>query len=109
MADQLGPPQPQLAADVAPVRSHRVHREGEAFGDLAIAEPLADQSQHLLLPGRERSRLVEPLPQQLADVLTYVRNAFGNKAPAVKVEEVKAVRDATKGRTAPWTAAELGK
>jgi len=47
--------------------------------------------------------------QQLADVLTYVRNAFGNKAPAVKVEEVKAVRDATKGRTAPWTAAELGK
>lgn len=47
--------------------------------------------------------------QQLADVLTYVRNAFGNKAPAVKVEEVKAVRDATKGRTAPWTAVELGK
>jgi mono/diheme cytochrome c family protein/glucose/arabinose dehydrogenase len=47
--------------------------------------------------------------QQLADVLTYVRNAFGNKAPAVKVEEVKAVREATKGRTAPWTAVELGK
>ena len=47
--------------------------------------------------------------QQLADVLTYVRSAFGNKAAAVKVEEVKAVRDATKGRTAPWTAVELGK
>jgi mono/diheme cytochrome c family protein/glucose/arabinose dehydrogenase len=47
--------------------------------------------------------------QQLADVLTYVRSAFGNKAPAVKPDEVKAVRDATKGRTAPWTAAELGK
>jgi len=47
--------------------------------------------------------------QQLADVLTYVRNAFGNKAPAVKVEDVKAVREATKGRTAPWTAIELGK
>ncbi len=47
--------------------------------------------------------------QQLADVLTYVRSAFGNKAPAVKSEEVKAVRDATKGRAAPWTAAELGK
>jgi mono/diheme cytochrome c family protein len=47
--------------------------------------------------------------QQLADVLTYVRNAFGNKAPAVKVEDVKAVREATKGRTAPWTAVELGK
>lgn len=47
--------------------------------------------------------------QQLADVLTYVRNAFGNKAPAVKPDEVKTVREATKGRTAPWTAAELGK
>lgn len=47
--------------------------------------------------------------QQLADVLTYVRTAFGNQAPAVKPNEVKAVREATKGRTAPWTAAELGK
>ena len=47
--------------------------------------------------------------QQLADVLTYVRSAFGNSAPAVTPAEVKAVRDATKGRTAPWTAAELGK
>jgi len=27
----------------------------------------------------------------------------------VKAEDVKAVREATKGRTAPWTAAELGK
>jgi mono/diheme cytochrome c family protein/glucose/arabinose dehydrogenase len=47
--------------------------------------------------------------QQLADVLTYVRSAFGNTASAVKPAEVKAVREATKGRTAPWTAAELVK
>ena len=47
--------------------------------------------------------------QQLADVLTYVRSAFGNKAAPVKVEDVKAVRTSTQGRTAPWTAAELGK
>lgn len=31
--------------------------------------------------------------QQIADVLTYVRNSFGNKASAVTVAEVKAVRD----------------
>jgi mono/diheme cytochrome c family protein len=31
--------------------------------------------------------------QQVADVLTYVRNNFGNKASAVQVAEVKAVRD----------------
>jgi len=30
--------------------------------------------------------------QQIADVLTYVRNNFGNKASAVTVAEVKAVR-----------------
>ncbi len=47
--------------------------------------------------------------QQLADVLTYVRGAFGNKASPVKVEDVKAVRASTQGRTAPWTASELGK
>lgn len=47
--------------------------------------------------------------QQLADVLTYVRKSFGNKAPAVNVEDVKSVRDATRGRTAPWSSAELAK
>ncbi|MFL9483989.1 c-type cytochrome [Chitinophagaceae bacterium LWZ2-11] len=31
--------------------------------------------------------------QQIADVLTYVRNSFGNKASAVTVAEVKAVRE----------------
>ena len=30
--------------------------------------------------------------QQVADVLTYVRNSFGNKASAVQVAEVKTVR-----------------
>nr|WP_068891282.1 cytochrome c [Pedobacter panaciterrae] len=30
--------------------------------------------------------------QEIADVLTFVRNSFGNKASAIKVSEVKAVR-----------------
>lgn len=34
--------------------------------------------------------------QQIADVLTYVRNNFGNKADAVTVAEVKAVRNPIK-------------
>lgn len=33
--------------------------------------------------------------QQIADVLTYVRNSFGNKASAVVVSEVKAARGVT--------------
>lgn len=34
--------------------------------------------------------------QDIADVLTYVRNSFGNKYSAVKLAEVKAVRAANK-------------
>lgn len=34
--------------------------------------------------------------QQIADVLTYVRNSFGNKASAITSSEVKAVRGKTK-------------
>lgn len=34
--------------------------------------------------------------QQIADVLTYVRNSFGNKASAVTVAEVKEVRKKVK-------------
>jgi mono/diheme cytochrome c family protein len=34
--------------------------------------------------------------QQIADVLTYVRNNFGNKASAVTAVEVKAIRAKTK-------------
>jgi glucose/arabinose dehydrogenase/mono/diheme cytochrome c family protein len=47
--------------------------------------------------------------RQLADVLTYVRSAFGNAAPAVTVEQVAAERAATRGRTTPWTATEVGR
>lgn len=31
--------------------------------------------------------------QQIADVLTYVRSSFGNKAEAIKADEVKALRE----------------
>jgi mono/diheme cytochrome c family protein len=34
--------------------------------------------------------------QQIADVLTYIRNSFGNKATAITVTEVKAVREKIK-------------
>ena len=45
--------------------------------------------------------------QELAAVLTYVRNSFGNKASPIFPEQVKKVRDATKGRTLLYTAEEL--
>lgn len=44
----------------------------------------------------------------IADVLTYVRQSFGNQGNPVSAEQVKAIRAANAGRTAPWTTAELG-
>lgn len=44
---------------------------------------------------------------QIADVLTYVRQTFGNGASPVMPEQVKAIRDAEQARAAMWTEAEL--
>ena len=60
---------------------------------------------------------INPLPmppmglndQQTADVLTYIRSNFGNKADVITADEVKALRDATSGRDTFWTAGELKK
>ncbi len=44
---------------------------------------------------------------ELAGVLTYIRNSFGNRAPAVLPEAVAARRAADAARTNYWTLAEL--
>ena len=46
---------------------------------------------------------------QIANVLTYVRQEWGNKAPEVKAETVARIRGEAGNRSAPWTAAELQK
>ena len=46
--------------------------------------------------------------QDIADVLTYVRQSFGNKSNSVTPDQVKTVRSANAARTAPWNTAELG-
>ncbi|QJE96552.1 PVC-type heme-binding CxxCH protein [Luteolibacter luteus] len=43
----------------------------------------------------------------IADVLTFVRHAWSNDAPAVNPAVVAPLRESTKDRQAPWTAAEL--
>jgi mono/diheme cytochrome c family protein len=45
--------------------------------------------------------------EEVASVLTYVRNNFGNKAPAVEPASVAKVRAATKGRTSFYQSSEL--
>ena len=47
--------------------------------------------------------------EQLADVLSYIRNSFGNKASVVTVEQVKKVRAEIGGRSQPYSADELMK
>jgi mono/diheme cytochrome c family protein len=44
---------------------------------------------------------------EVAAVLTYVRNSFGNKAPAVTAAKVKEVREATKDKTGFYSPEEL--
>lgn len=43
----------------------------------------------------------------IADVATYVRNAFGNKAPPIEPTFVAAIRRDSGERTEPWTVDEL--
>jgi mono/diheme cytochrome c family protein len=53
-------------------------------------------NENIEIDGETFSNPMPALPilkdQQIADVLTYVRNSFGNKASAVTASEVKAVR-----------------
>ena len=43
----------------------------------------------------------------LAAVLTYIRQSWGNKASAITAEQVKTVRAEVGNRTQPWTADQL--
>jgi mono/diheme cytochrome c family protein len=47
--------------------------------------------------------------QEIANVVTYVRSQWGNKASAVTAADVAKIRAATKTRTVQWTVAELKK
>lgn len=62
--------------------------------------------------GKDFNNVMAPLgaalnDQQIADVLSYVRQEWGNTGPEVAVETVARVRAATADRRAPWTAPEL--
>jgi mono/diheme cytochrome c family protein len=54
------------------------------------------------LPGDEEAKA-----KQVAAVLTYIRNSWGNKADPVTVEQVKKVREKIKDHAEPWTEPEL--
>lgn len=57
------------------------------------------------MPGLRNN--IETNNGDMAAVLTYVRNAFGNKASAITVEQVGQTRAATENRKTPYTVSEL--
>ena len=68
----------------------------------------------ITVEGKEYNNAMTPLgsvlkDEQIANVLSYVRQEWGNSAPEVKAETVARVRAETASRTQPWTAAELQK
>lgn len=60
---------------------------------------------NLVMPGLGMSGAVND--DQIAAALSYVRRAWGNNASLVEPLLIAKVREETKGRTLPWTAAEL--
>jgi mono/diheme cytochrome c family protein len=45
--------------------------------------------------------------EAIASVLTFIRQSWGNAGAPIDAAAVKSVRDATAGRTKPWTQEEL--
>jgi mono/diheme cytochrome c family protein len=79
--------------------------------DLALGD--VGRPVRILVHGKEGPvGLMPPLGQafnddQIAEVLTYIRRAWGNTGDAVDPSAVRDVRAATQGRTRPWTNEEL--
>jgi mono/diheme cytochrome c family protein len=77
------------------------------------AGPDASAAIRILLAGKEGPiGLMPPLgttlnDEQIASVLTYVRREWGNTGSPVSPDDVMEIRGLTKGRTRPWTDAEL--
>jgi len=65
-----------------------------------VAVILNGMDEEIEINGQAFSNTMAPLDylkdEEIADVLTYVRNSFGNKASAVSVADVKAARAAQK-------------
>jgi mono/diheme cytochrome c family protein len=99
---------------------------GELFPPLASSEWVTGSDARLVrivlhgltgeieVQGQTFSGMMPPWGQVLSDaevanVATYIRSNFGNKAAPVTTASVTAIRKAHADRSTPWTAAELAK
>ena len=87
------------------VASPRVLGNGEAV-ILALLHgvqgPINGKTYDGLMPAQQNN--TDPW---IADVATYIRNSFGNKAPAITSSQVASVRKKHSGRKNAWTQQEL--
>jgi mono/diheme cytochrome c family protein len=78
-----------------------------------VVSPDPGAAIRIVLGGKEGATgLMPPLgvvltDAQIAAALTYVRRSWGHAAPAADPADVQRIRELTKGRTSPWTDAEL--
>lgn len=80
--------------------------------DRMIRIPLAGLSGPLSVKGQEWNLAMPAMGATLSDedlavVLSYIRQSWGNKASEITPEQVKKIRAQVGNRTQPWTAAEL--
>ena len=72
--------------------------------DRAIRIVLGGQSGELTVNGKKYNSIMAPLnnlsDEEVANVLTYVKNSFGNSSPVVTPEEVRRIRAETPAPTA---------
>jgi mono/diheme cytochrome c family protein len=66
----------------------------------------------IVIRGKDGEMLMPPLgagipDDQLASILTYVRNEWGNKASAIDAAQVQRIRAASTSHPNPYTEAEL--
>ncbi|MDF1755210.1 MAG: c-type cytochrome [Verrucomicrobiales bacterium] len=99
-------------ADIAPKLAGSDWVTGKSTRVVAVA--LHGVSGPIKVNGKEVTGVPPIMPghsfmndEQLANILTYARNAWGNQADAISKEEVAKFRGAHPTRFMPWTAEEL--
>jgi mono/diheme cytochrome c family protein/glucose/arabinose dehydrogenase len=83
-----------------PERLIRIALHG-LYGEIEVNR----QKWNLAMPGQGANPALDDT--KLADVLSYVRNAWGNEASVIDAKQIALVREQTKTRKMPWTADTL--
>lgn len=83
-----------------PERLIRIALHG-LYGEIEVS----GQKWNLAMPGQGMNPLLDDA--KLADVLSYIRNAWENEAAPISGAQIAAVREQTKERKMPWTADTL--